>query len=98
MAELKGGWRAGGPAVSAGLVAGLRLVLLDGPLEDADDQGIQGRLVLLGPGGELLVEGGRHPDLEVDDGFGHDATPRESFPARPTTEHARWNAARGGSG
>src|SRR5206468_12689818 len=42
-----------------------RLVLLDRLLEDPHDQGVQRGLVLLGPACELLVQDGRHPNLEM---------------------------------
>src|SRR5262249_55241293 len=50
--------------------AGL-LVLLDGLLEDSDDQSIEGCLVLFGPARQLLVQHGWHANLEVHHSFRH---------------------------
>ncbi len=46
-------------------------MLADGLLKEADDEGIERGLVVLGPACQLLVEGWRHADLEVNNGFGH---------------------------
>ena len=53
---------------------GLRLVLLDRLLQEADDERVEGGLVFLGPTGELLVECGWHANLEMDNSLGHGCT------------------------
>src|SRR5262249_15686440 len=53
------------------LGSGLPFVLIDRPLQDADDQGVQRGLVFLRPARQLFMQGGRHADLKVDHGFWH---------------------------
>jgi len=50
---------------SRSFLTGPCLVSGDRPLENADDQSVEGRLVFLAQTRELLVEDRWHPDLEV---------------------------------